>query len=327
MTNLPSYDELPIDNSMPPGSSWGLWGADDLFGSLNLLTPERVKRGAACVRKGAVFALNYEIERPEPPLSHADWREPFRHEVIWLRGDIGHDEVLHGWNTQSSSQWDGFRHIRSPVHGFYNGLADEDHGMHFWARRGLAGRAVLADVARWRELEGRPLTPNASDTIEPADLLATLRAQNVEVEPGDVLLIRTGWLSWYRDLDLSGREAAAKQPASVGLSVGTDMLRTLWDLHISAVAADNPGLEVLPVSVNATPEVMAALQKEPHRYDDLFLHIPLIALLGIPIGEYWDLDALAADCASDGVYECLLASSPLNLCGGVASPANALAMK
>ena len=41
----------------------------------------------------------------------------------------------------------------------------------------------------------------------------------------------------------------------------------------------------------------------------------------------WDLDALADDCARDGVYECLLVSSPLNLYQGVGSPANALAIK
>ena len=53
----------------------------------------------------------------------------------------------------------------------------------------------------------------------------------------------------------------------------------------------------------------------------------VLGLLGIPIGEMWDLDALAADCAVDGVYEFLLTSAPLNLHQGVGSPANALAIK
>jgi hypothetical protein len=53
----------------------------------------------------------------------------------------------------------------------------------------------------------------------------------------------------------------------------------------------------------------------------------LIPLLGMPIGEMWYLEALAEDCAADGVYEFMLTSAPLNLLGGVGSPANAIAIK
>jgi hypothetical protein len=59
-------------------------------------------------------------------------------------------EAPAGWNTQVSTHWDGFRHVRHPEHGFYGGVADEEHGVHHWARHGIAGRAVLCDVdARW----------------------------------------------------------------------------------------------------------------------------------------------------------------------------------
>jgi hypothetical protein len=53
----------------------------------------------------------------------------------------------------------------------------------------------------------------------------------------------------------------------------------------------------------------------------------LLPLLGLPLGELWDLDALAADCVADGVYACFFTSAPLNLESGVASPPNALAIK
>jgi len=53
----------------------------------------------------------------------------------------------------------------------------------------------------------------------------------------------------------------------------------------------------------------------------------LTFFLGIPIGELWDLEALASDCAGDGVYEFMLTSAPLNIPGGVGSPPNALAIK
>ena len=60
---------------------------------------------------------------------------------------------------------------------------------------------------------------------------------------------------------------------------------------------------------------------------DLALHEALIARLGMPLGEFWALTALAADCAADGRYEALVTSAPLNVGGGAGSPPNALALK
>src|SRR2546422_3514428 len=100
MANLPSFDELPVAEGKPAGSSWGLWGDDDVLGCLNLLTPQRAARGAGCVRRGAVFALNLDMNLPDPPLFD---RAAYTHEVVWLANNSGHDEHLSGWNTQSSS--------------------------------------------------------------------------------------------------------------------------------------------------------------------------------------------------------------------------------
>jgi hypothetical protein len=325
MTDLPSFDDLPVGDGKPAGSSWGLWGDDDVLGTLNLLTAERVKRGAECVRKGAVFPMNLDMHLPDPPMFG---REAFKHEVIWLQNEAGHDEHLHGWNTQSSSQWDGFRHIKHPVHGFYNGIADEDHGIHHWAKRGIAGRAVLADVARWREQQGRPIQANTPDPIEPGDITGTLDAQGVSVEPGDVLLVRTGWMSFYRSLDTDARVAYnAEGHACAGLRPGEPTWRLLWDLHISAIGADNPAVEVWPPASFVQPDELQQIISNPERLDEVFMHIRLLPLFGLPLGEFFDLDALASDCAGDGVYECFFTSAPLNLHAGVASPPNALAIK
>ncbi|HYH48236.1 MAG TPA: cyclase family protein, partial [Acidimicrobiia bacterium] len=76
-----------------------------------------------------------------------------------------------------------------------------------------------------------------------------------------------------------------------------------------AVAADTVGVEA------AGPGLRFAL------------HQSFLPLLGLPLGEYWVLDALAADCATDGRYECLVVSVPLNLRGAVGSPAQAIAVK
>jgi kynurenine formamidase len=322
--SLPSYDQLPVAADGPPGSSWGVWGPGDTLGCLNLLTPERAAGAAAGVRSGRVFNLNLEMELPDPPLYG---RSAFEHSVIDRA--TGHDDELSNWNTQSSSQWDGFRHVRSLAHGFYNGVADEDHGVDHWARRGLVGRAVLADVERWRRSVGRPLRPDTKDPISVADLVATLEAQGTTVETGDILLVRTGWLAHYRSLDRAGREAlATSDVASPGLAAGTETAAYLWNLHIAAVAADNPALEAWPAAYfTVGSDERRAARGDHEALVGLFLHFSLLPLLGLPVGELFDLDALAEDSAADGRYTSLLTSAPLNLAHGVASPPNALALK
>jgi hypothetical protein len=325
---LPSYDALPVRPDLPPGSSWGVWGDGDVFGCLNLLTPERVLAGAGCVRDGTVFALNLELELPDPPLFG---RAAFTHEVLWLGGDAktGHDDSLSSWNTQSSSQWDGFRHIRHPVHGFYGGVDDEQHGIHHWARRGIVGRGVVCDVFGYRAAAGRPIDCASADAIEPDDVIGALDAQGVTVEPGDVLLLHTGWVDWYRALDAAAREGLASSSvgfAAPGLRAGAATARLLWDLHIAAIAADNPAVEVWPPGSQAAQDA-ATVRKEFDEFPERFVHFALLPLLGLPLGEMWDLGPLTAACAADGRWTCLLTSAPLNLAHGVASPPNAIAIR
>ena len=159
-------------------------------------------------------------------------------------------------------------------------------------------------------------------------MLATLEHQGVSVETGDILLLHTGWVRWYRTLDDAGRRGLAENLTSPGLRPGIATVRMLWDLHIAAVAADNPALEVWPPGSVATPDhLAAAANRDAKALAEVFVHTALLPMLGLPIGELWDLEALADDCAADGVYECFLTSAPLNLRAGVASPPNALALK
>ena len=313
---LPTYDELPVKAGAPAGSSWGLWGDADRFGCLNLLTPERAATAAqTLVRKGVTFALNLEYELPDPPLFG---RQAPQHEVL---GEGGHDDVLH-FNTQSSSQWDGFRHVQHPLHGHYNGVADGDHGVDHWAARGLAGRAVLLDVGRHLGLDA-----STSYGITTADLDATLAAQGTTLEVGDVILLRTGWTAWYRAADETTRQALPGDLKAPGLLPGSDMLRWLWDHHVAAIGSDNPALEACPLGGHLSKEERFEIRTNLERMPEAFMHTAILPLLGIPIGELWDLDALAEDCAADGVYEGLFTSAPLRVRAGVASPPNALVLK
>jgi kynurenine formamidase len=168
-----------------------------------------------------------------------------------------------------------------------------------------------------------------SDPITADDLASTLAAQGSELEVGDVLLVRTGWMAWYRSLGPADRaELASSDISATGLAAGRAMAAFLWDHHVAAVAADNPALECWPPPLAALDKpARRAAEVHPSEAVETFLHAGLLPLLGVPIGELFDLDALAQDCADDGRYEALFTSAPLNLAAGVASPPNALAVK
>lgn len=317
LNNLPPYKDLPVKPGAPPKSSWGLFGDADQLGTLNLLTPERVVAAAKLVRKGTVFPLNLRIDEPNPPL-YGRGAPRQQLEV----GPVSRDDYLDNFWPQASSQWDSMRHIMHPAHGFYNGVKPDEIvagggrlGIENMARRGIAGRGVLLDLGRYLASQGTPLNCSTNQTVAPAQLDACANAQGVSIQTGDVLLLRTGWLRWYLDEATTEQKQymagdAMTQLKAPGVEHTEAMAEYLWDLHIAAIAGDNPSLEVWP------PEPPMG-----------FLHFHLIPLFGMPIGELWWLDDLAEDCAADGVYEFFFTSAPLNVPGGVGSPPNALAIK
>ena len=311
---LPTYAELLARRDAPPGTAWGLFGADDELGTLNLLTPEHALAAARLVRTGEVFPLNWPVELPDP---HPFRRPPTRHAIG--AGSFGRDDWLDGFYLQGSSQWDGLRHIAHPRLGFYNGVgaaavddpASDRLGIHAAARRGIVGRGVLLDVARHLEQHGTPLAPERRTLIGPDLLDAVAAAEGVRGEPADILLVRTGWTGWYSGLAASARARLTADDAQPGLEPSERTAAWLWDHHFAAVAADNMALEAMPL-----------------RYEEgYFLHFWLIPCLGMPIGELWWLDDLASACAADGRYAFQLVSAPLNVRGGVGSPPNAIAIR
>jgi hypothetical protein len=57
------------------------------------------------------------------------------------------------------------------------------------------------------------------------------------------------------------------------------------------------------------------------------LHMLCLRDMGMPLGEMFDLEALAADCAADGRYSFLLSAPPLAITGGFGSPVNPMVLK
>jgi kynurenine formamidase len=318
--SMPAYDELPIRESAPAGSAWGVFGEADQLGTINLLTPERVMQAANFIRSGRVFALNLPIDIPDPPLFT---RGKHRHVIKKFNGYIL-DDYLDNFYPQASSQWDALSHVKHPRLGAYNGFPETEItgyggsklGIDNLARRGIAGRAVLADVGRYYEQQGKQLNYSVNDVVPFEDLLATLEAQKTNVWPGDILLVRIGWTKAYREMSAEQKAELARDTRTPGIEGSGRVARWLWEQHIAAVASDSPGLEAIP-----PPHVSDFTEA-----NDL-LHFHLLSFFGMPIGEMWNLEELAQDCANDNRYEFFLTSAPLNIPGGVGSPPNALAIK
>jgi kynurenine formamidase len=314
-TALPTYAELrERTDGAPAGSAWGVFGAADELGTVNLLDPARVLAGIREVRLGEVHPLNWEIDQPHP---HPYRPRPERTHVV--SPGLARDDYLSPFYLQYSSQWDALRHIESGGR-FYNDVAPETVddpssttlGIQLLAQRGVVGRGVLLDVARHQELVGVPIDQTARFDITATLLDEVVGAQGVTIERGDVLLVRTGWTGWYARQDAPTREAnLTARSGQPGLAPTEETAAWLWDRHVSAVAADNMAVEVAPLDMT----------------DGHFLHLRLIPGFGMLIGEFFWLEGLAAACAADARWSFLFTSAPLNVPGGVGSPPNALAIR
>jgi hypothetical protein len=304
----PAYDELPALGDLGLRHSWGVWGDGDRLGTLNRVTDDTVLRALATPTTGRRINLSLPLGLPDPPLYD---RPPLQHRVFDRNRNMVEDEIRR-LDPQASSQWDSLRHIRARQFGHYGGVAGDDPsvvalGVDALARHGLVLRGVLVDLPAYWSAHGRAVDAFGGHAVDAGELRLALDWQGTRTSAGDLLLVRTGWLARYRRGGLAADELS--MPPSVGLSAAEETARLLWDGGFCAVAADNPAVEVLP----GDPAVGS-------------LHRRLIAGLGMPLGELWDLDELAEGCRALGRHTMCLVSVPLNLPGAVASPANALAV-
>lgn len=315
---LPAYADLPRGVS-GAGSAWGLFGPQDGLGLVNLQTPARRARAFQVPKKGKVFSLSAPIDMFEPPFFPG--RSSPRHTVI-RRNPRGFDDVIDNFYPQASSQWDGLGHVGAADGVFYGGATAQEvssgarNSIDAWARSGIVGRGVLLDVsgALATRADGKALSSSVPITV--ADLEEARLRTGLSFEPGDILLVHTGFMAWYESSDLQTRQALVEGGLhNAGLARCEEMAAYLWDLHVCAVAMDNVAIEDWP------PD------RSPACYPFGFMHQVLIGEFGMALGELWRLADLAADCQADGSYECLVVSAPLTSRAGTGSPANALALK
>lgn len=150
-TSFPTLHDLPSIEGAPKHAAW-FWGKDDYCGRLNLLTPTRVKAAAAEIKTGEMARTDLPLHIPEKP---GFGRQKFQMEIKPLRPGLAYDDV-HILNTQSSTQWDGFRHVAHGDSGyFYNWVKggdidgespNEKNSIHFWSEHGFAGRGSMEDI-------------------------------------------------------------------------------------------------------------------------------------------------------------------------------------
>jgi kynurenine formamidase len=313
---LPNFDQLPVKAGAPPESAWGVFGDDDELGCLNFLTPEHIVAAAKLVKRGKVFRLDAKIGYAKPPLFG---RPPFVHDIVNLSA-TAHDDLLNAYNTQEGSQWDGLAHVGHVKHRkFYNGVTAEEIRtrkgrlmISSWSDK-FVGRGVLIDAVKYRAEQGRPIQPLSRDVVTLDDLQGALAAQKTSLQPGSVLLVRTGWMEAYEASSDAEKKAMAPMDKlkSVGVEPSRALVEWLWNSRVAAIGTDTPAAEPWPWNLT----------------DAEALHHRALPLLGLPLGEQFVLKPLAEDCATDGAYEFFLVAVPINLDNGIATPANTVVIK
>jgi kynurenine formamidase len=296
--------------------NWGRWGPSDEIGTLNLIDDAARRRAARAVVSGRAFTLGLRLSEEEgiqagfvagrvnPSLTMIKVDEPEGPDPDFVRFS---EDVL-TLATQSATHWDALAHC-SHAGVLYNGYPAAEVSDAGAARCGIhragavVSRGVLLDVAR--ALGRDVLEPGYP--ITPGDLDAACGVAGVIVEPGDIVLVRTGQMVHL----LPGRrDLVAYTWPSPGLTMETAEWFHAHD--VAAVATDTFVFEVYPC-----------------QYEDAYLPVHVLHLveMGMTQGQNWVLDELADECARDGRYTFLLDATPLPLVNGLGSPLNPVALK
>ncbi|KAF2011933.1 hypothetical protein BU24DRAFT_412479 [Aaosphaeria arxii CBS 175.79] len=336
----PPFSTLPLDPSGPASNAWGLYGPSDELGALNILTPAVVLSAAqSTILTGHRVSLDWPLNLPSHPSFDRpsfQWQLTNRTHPDGTKRTVNDDSMT--FNTQSSSQWDGFRHYGYQKAGLYYGgrtqgdvESSEVIGIDKIAKAGgIAARGVILDYPRWRAARGQgKVDALAAVAITAGELKAMVRDAGVETREGDVLLLRTGFTEAYLGLDGAGREAlGAKRPAEfMGVESTREVAEWIWESGFVAVAGDAPSFEMSPLvgGHNEVGGIWKGESWEEEMQGGGLLHQWLLGGWGVMIGEMWDLEGLCEKAVELGRNTCFLSSVPLKVPGGVASPPNAVA--
>jgi kynurenine formamidase len=315
---VPTMSELLADQP----KNWGKWGPDDEVGSLNYLTPEQVLAGTREIKSGKTFTLQVLMGDPNGDPVWPGRVGAKRFNVM----DRGHylggngvvfdgameyaDDVMTIY-LQGSSQYDALGHVWYGDK-IYNGYPAETTtgglkkaSILPIAERGVVGRGILIDIARYRGKE----VLDKGETFDHNDLMAAAKAQGTEIRKRDIILIHTGFIGSFYS---TPREEFYENFLEPGLTYSPELVKWFQDMEIPNLVTDTIANEVTtdPVSGVVLP-----------------LHSALMCNLGIAFTEILALDALAADCAADGQYTFLYTAAPLKVVEGTGAPVNPIVIK
>ncbi|HXH82513.1 MAG TPA: cyclase family protein [Candidatus Tectomicrobia bacterium] len=313
MTAIPT--EQDVLRMLDTLSNWGRWGADDQLGTLNLVTPAGRRRAAALVSDGVPVSCS----RPISTEITADTTfQPLRFMVDSGEGrDTAPPERL--LQRRGAAEFIGMvfhgytiTHVDTPAHYFWNGrlyngrpcsLITSREGAQVESvellRDGVVSRGVLLDVAGVR---GRWLGPG--EGVMPQDLDAAERAQGVRVEPGDILLVRTGYYA--------RRRAEGPRNPMVDGSPAVHVASLPW-IHERGVAM---------LGTDTHNDV------SPPPYPRLgnALHVVALVGMGLWLIDNMNLEEAAEACRARGRWHFLLTIAPLVLRNATGSPVNPIAL-
>jgi kynurenine formamidase len=280
------------------------WGADDQRGAANRLTPAKVLEAKDLIKQGTVYQLGHVYESGMPMFGtrHYSLRIPQAFAMPGRNQAVYHDEVISGELGQIGTQFDGLGHLGIGDL-FYNGNRRSEFAQAEGLMRlgienvgPIVTRGVLIDVARFKGVE--QLQGGYEITL--ADVQGALQRERVEIRPGDVVVIHTGWGAlWMKD-----NPRFVESAPGIGIAAA----QFLADKEVVVVGADTWGVEVMP---NPDSSLSAPV------------HQLLIARNGIYLHENLITDALARD----SVYEFAYMYAPLRLKGATGSPGNPIAIR
>jgi len=290
----------PPDNARCPSK----WGAGDERGSANYMKPQTVLNATKLIKTGEVVELGHVLNA-QMPLSPGRMFNLEVKQTAPASGTnrrSGNEELIIAEMGQVGTQFDGFAHqSHDNVHyncfktsdivtrnGFTK-LGIENVGM-------LMTRGVLIDVAGYKGID--MLAANYEITVE--DLEGALKKQNIVLQPGDAVIINTGWGKLW------GKDNAKYRSGNPGLGVKAAEFLIAKDPML--LGADTP-----PVEVSPNPDPLLSLP----------IHQLALVNYGVHLLENLKLDELA----SKNVSEFAFIMQPLKLQGATGSTVAPVAVR
>jgi kynurenine formamidase len=295
--------------------NWGRWGADDELGTLNLITPAKVREAAGLVRSGRRVSMAIPINRVSGP----DNRQQAQLFVLQ-----GHDIPVDGSEVRFGLDYLGMAchgdchtHVDALCHISYRGLTYNGHrGADVLLSNGavaqdiacystgLVGRGVLLDIPKFRGVKW--LEPG--EAVRRDELEACSESQNVEIREGDILVFRTG--HHRRRLELGPWDNSPPPGGQGKAGLHVDAVPWMYERGIAAFLPDGDG-ETVPSVVDSITYPIHPLQ---------------VVAMGMLVSDSLQFEDLVVACEEEGRNEFMVVGLPLRLPGGTGSPWNPIAI-